>query len=641
MGDQLHHSQDRGGVTDLFTNATRLVPPELEDPRHWLGPVGQGPPEQLLTYLHEATHHWCFRSAVGYSLLLLAARAGMNADALSALSEDLEDPHRQTDDIWADLSEDWGPVLRAVAGDPRGRLGSRLQSVRRELELAIVDDVLRIELVTALLRPLAEGLACFAEYDAVSRLESNSFSPLPMGLVLNFAGPDRIASGPSIPEPIKSLWLAGELQAAARRSPLALSRKFDLLSSPFSSSSNGGYLLGYLTVKSLWRHLWLQDFRLLGETDLALMYMRSFFYEDLGFAALLVEPTRQDCSISSRRILDYLHFRHFIFSDVRKENICNFEQYAATPKEQRKPEFTPGLLRTPEQDEKDLQFVHEAADATRRGMAAEVFEFAASRSIRNFNQIVNRRDYLTACSVPVEVRRDLSSGLMVFWQGQPILTFPEEDVVQRAATADSNTGVETRLDVVLGTLTSEGGPLSRAAIITRGENVLACMVFGPPSLNMRAVKEQVVTDFRTRDALFEQGRQIQWLAQQIIKKNWRLQIRRNEVFDQLHELVDLMYQPTALAFAGNHANVSELAEKMAAPGLLGVVKSPRLLQNLTLLGLHAGLDAHKSSVTKALQRRGVDLDSTLKHMNRLWDEEGFPPRDLGSGDGSGLVLPFM
>jgi hypothetical protein len=79
--------RDLPGETDLLSNATRIVPRPDEDPRPWLGDVASGN-AQLLTFMHEATHNWCFSSAVVHAQLLVATRAQINAIAYVALGDD-------------------------------------------------------------------------------------------------------------------------------------------------------------------------------------------------------------------------------------------------------------------------------------------------------------------------------------------------------------------------------------------------------------------------------------------------------------------------------------------------------------------------------------------------------------------------
>jgi hypothetical protein len=181
-------SRDLPGASDLLSNATRIVPQPDEDPRPWLGDVASGN-GQLLTFIHEATHNWCFTSTVVHAQLHLAARAEINAATLVALGDGRV---RRGGDSEPGPLELFSELFHALSQDPRPRVGENIQRVRDQLSLAVHDDVIRLEVVQALLRPLAEGLALFAEYDAVSRANSKAWSPLPMAVALNFAGLDTM-----------------------------------------------------------------------------------------------------------------------------------------------------------------------------------------------------------------------------------------------------------------------------------------------------------------------------------------------------------------------------------------------------------------------------------------------------------------
>ncbi|MFG2022147.1 hypothetical protein [Streptomyces sp. NPDC048825] len=651
MGDFLHYSSDRAGITDLFTNAVRLCPPEREDPRHWLGPIGHGPPEQLLTFLHEVTHHWCFRSDVGQALLFLAARADMNAHALSALSDDIDErPNNDvSDDLWGEFVRDLGPLLRAAVEDPRSRLGSRLESVRNDLGLAVHDDVIRIQVALALLRPLAEGLALFAEFDAISRIQSEVWSPLPYSVALNFAGRERLAQGPHV-EPFNIMLIAGELLSRVRSSPLALSRKASMLGSPLKTGSpltrgSGGYLLGYLTVKSLWRHLLTQDFRLFAETDLSLMYMRSFFYDDLGLAALLVQPPISDCMLSTQRIIDHLQERITVFEGVRKADVRAYEEHVLSSGGADWVRRS-GLLRSAAEDERDIRLMRRAREDIKSSAAAETFGFAASLAVERFNRIAPRRTYLTACSVPVRVTdaHDPPGALNVVWKELPILTIPAEDLVRETSeelTAVGGTdGSSLQLDIVLGTATARGDFLARGAVLCDGKRVMACSVSGLPEHQAR-IREEMVAGFRARDALLKESETLQKIAGRIVENDWGLRWNRDHVLGQLDNIVDQLYRPTALCFAREGTDLDALADRMDQRGLLSVLGSSTLLRNMTLLGLSAGLNAHESVVAEHFQELGLIFDDTLREAARLWETEGFPPRVVRSGGPDGWVMPFL
>lgn len=641
MGDVLHHSSDGAGLTDLFTNATQLGPTEREDPRNWLGPVAHGSAEQLLTYVHEATHHWCFRSVVGEALLFLAARADMNTQALLALGDDPKDDRSPVDDPEGALSHLWGSVLPPLVRDPGPRLDSRVEEeVRSELSLAVHDDVIRIQLAQALLRPMAEGLACFAEFDAASRMNSRVWSPLPPGVVQNFAGRERRSQVPFL-EPIRTLVIAEELLGRARSSSLALSRKFGVLGGPLANTANG-YLPGYLAVKTLWRHLCGQDSRLVRETDLALMYMRSFFYDDLGLAAVLVAPPIPNYMISSQRILDYMGNRLICFENVRQSDIQAYEDGVLVSESQQEWIHRPGLLRSPAEDEGDVHRVRSAGAGIRSSTAMEVFGFRAHSAFEMFQKIKKRRTYLTACSVPVQVETHSGQAgeLTVLWQGEPVLTVSRDDLVQvQDAGADDDDQVP-QLDILLGTSMANGDLVARGAVLTRGKRVIACVVWAPPDTRAR-VREQMVTDFETRDSLMQSSRSLQEVSQQVVEDSPGLQRNRDHALGQIDDLVDQFYRQAALNFAREDVDIDALAESMAQDGLLAVLGSPKLLREIARLGLYAGIDPARSSLAARFRALGLDLESTLRDASYCWETVGFPPRVLQSGGTDGLVLPFL
>lgn len=84
-------------------------------------------------------HHWCFQSAVGSTLSLLYLRARRTALVIS-VQEEKSTPASDSD---------------------------------------VVEDLGRYELVVNLLRPLAEGLALFAEFDVVPQ-RSSKFMTIPL-----------------------------------------------------------------------------------------------------------------------------------------------------------------------------------------------------------------------------------------------------------------------------------------------------------------------------------------------------------------------------------------------------------------------------------------------------------------------------
>src|SRR5437667_214835 len=124
MVTDLHRSPAGGrSFTDPVTNWTLISGVDLD--RHLAGMMQAG--RYPIDFLHELVHHWCFHTPVGLALALLQLRARRRA------------------------------VL--LAGEQDNHLGFDTWDV--------LDDTVRYETAITLMRPLAEGLALYAEFDAL------------------------------------------------------------------------------------------------------------------------------------------------------------------------------------------------------------------------------------------------------------------------------------------------------------------------------------------------------------------------------------------------------------------------------------------------------------------------------------------
>jgi hypothetical protein len=217
----------------------------------------------LSSFIHEGVHHWCFHSVVGAALALLRVRARSNVMASLGRAD--------------------------VAAD----------------QLA-VEDIVRFELARTLLRPLAEGLAVFAEQDVA--LGSTPVASQPMRWTyFCFAPPSQ--------EELESSWgysLAALLQDL-RLDRVNVRRKSSLLVGPLDCDE-GGYLAGYLTVKALWIMSTEKDNRLL-DTDLFYSFLRRYIYEDYGFVEVLLDTSRVGPE-AGEAIAEYLQVRLAKFTSI-------------------------------------------------------------------------------------------------------------------------------------------------------------------------------------------------------------------------------------------------------------------------------------------------------------------------------------
>ena len=230
-------SQDGRGWTDLYTNLVLFKDVDLS--RHLGGIVAPErwrlPRELAPGFIHEATHHWCFHSTVGAALAVLQLNAQRRATATLT-------------------------GLRAFA----------TESLR--------DAMVRVDAAEECLRPLAEGLALFAEFDVTPGASVQKVS-LPMWWTHHFFSNfhrEHVQTG--ILETLSSI-----------RSTAAMERRRRGILAHDCTGNLGGYLPGYLAVKQIWlmavgseRRFW--------NRDLFLMFLKSFIFADMKLAVLLLDP---------------------------------------------------------------------------------------------------------------------------------------------------------------------------------------------------------------------------------------------------------------------------------------------------------------------------------------------------------------
>jgi hypothetical protein len=239
--------------TDDLTNRTIFSSEELAQNLHTLADPAQRPPVAWLpTFLHEATHHWCFTSTVGTTLALLGMRARVRA-------------------------------FRAIEAATREEA--------EFLEKQAVDDLVRASVASQLLHPLAEGLACFAEFD-LSVSNRSPVIPPPLRWLTMFFARDEQQGLPEtrVRRRIRIAQQTAGALMTARRSERVYRAKEALLVEPLDCGASEGYLAGYLYVKAVWRHFQLHHERF-NEPELLMLKLYDLFFEDFDFVKLLLDPS--------------------------------------------------------------------------------------------------------------------------------------------------------------------------------------------------------------------------------------------------------------------------------------------------------------------------------------------------------------
>lgn len=254
--DLTRGSTDDFARIDLVSNHT-----VFRDPQHYHALLRQQPLpiDAFSSFIHEATHHWCFMSPVGTALSFLYLAAAKR-------------------------------TLRALAT----RKGALLDQA--------LDDLCVFDIVVRFLRPLNEGLALFAEYDVRPSETANLSSP-PLRATLGhlFRMRDRLDF--DAPDWRERSYAFQDDLTRWRVSRRTIDRKSELLLQPLDVNASA-YLLGYLTVKQLWknaRHFY-EEFQ---AADVFLIFVRKLIYADYSLVEALLDrkQPRYARAVSFMRLL--------------------------------------------------------------------------------------------------------------------------------------------------------------------------------------------------------------------------------------------------------------------------------------------------------------------------------------------------
>jgi hypothetical protein len=339
--------------TDIFTNHTFIDP---IDPVLGVSEIlhGRLPAFALPHFLHEATHHTCLSSPVGLAMTALEYRARELAE-----EEDT-------------LREAW------------------MYSVR-------------VHSLLALYRPLFEGLALFAEFDAQPGGSRVATTPMLLALDLFVR---EAAAAKDRDTAFDELIL---LLSRHRLTADVVGRKESLLSEPLATRD--GYLVGYLLAKCFgtWSALVAKEFE---DSDLALGYAIYHFFYDYELVDLLLEPTVDSAEI--KKLIDYAggRLRYLFSGDGLSERARRFEEELLTL--ELESESSSALARTGSALDNDPAVVARARNALLERLDALPEEALTE---------VTRRSLLHLTSIPVSLAIR-NRSFIALYDGAPLVVGP-------------------------------------------------------------------------------------------------------------------------------------------------------------------------------------------------------------------------
>lgn len=557
-----------GSWTDLLTNVSAFEGSRLDGQLHSLLGYGEAPKSLVLDLLHEATHQWCFSSPVGGVLAYLQAR-----------------------------------VISLATYE---HFGQRIPFEE------LVEDLVRVETVRELLRPLAEGLAMFMELDATTGARSEMMSSALQTTHMLYLDRESLHVR-GTPADLVTHGLQ-RIMRDARLSPEALQRRVHLLSQPLSMR-HGGYLPGYLALKTLWLDSaeLSEDSFGLHESDLFASYVRAYFYRDYALVDLLLNPnTSGEESIDT--ICDYLMERiHAFPSEVRiPEDLIRYDELASRPGQEVDIErYTLDPLEYLHVDEERYLRGAAAWQSLKLWMVSEP-RSEADATTKDLQRTLNNSrhfQHLGSASGSVTVTKD---GLTTFttdagdelWSGQT-------EFAERKPT-------QGRLDVFFSTY----APFARMVSLHAGQDLVGVSVSG--SLEAEGLPlNEVMQEFHQIVTMREFLAEAVSFVPESLERHGVLEtveeIRKSFLPDRAVE----MYWSVGLARLAWDLDENEPA--LAGDGLLLLPEATRdHLEGAALLGLAAAGGQRSDKLAPLFAERRLSLEDTLGWLQRTIDETGFP-----------------
>ncbi|MEM7116337.1 MAG: hypothetical protein AAF614_28135 [Chloroflexota bacterium] len=562
------------------------------------GGIGGLPNALLLPFLHEATHHRCFQSPVGFVLAVLELRA--RRKALSKIAKwTVDEPGNEVEFLakFIDLIDQ--------AFD---------YAEKDYTDIEIAEDVLRYEIAQTLLRPMAEGLALFAEFDIVSRLQSkvqsNVLTQATFMFTDNFLFTDNVLEG-NIETLFDLLTLARpdvrfpKILYEARTSEIGVKRKADLYAQSFTSQ-NSDYLLGYLTVKDLWRHAMLKCRRLANETDLFYMFLHQYIYYDYELvAALLDSRTTEFESIIAINEHIVNRLEHFLQLDFES---C-IDQYEAF------------ILRGAKDDDYPLQMMQTDMEYAQLGkrlfdnLLDDINNSGTHTSIQIGLDVktLDQRDFLLLGSIEGSIQVEDSGKITLFRENTPVFSICTKEVVIPIV---GEGAIEFHI--------APRDPAQRFLSIWVGSELILTVVRGVNDeegyFEDHHVKERVSSaKLKTvQNDLYHLG-----LQTFMEKSGFRLVI--DHMLGQMPDVVRRIYANSALATITDDDKHERCQKVMHEHGLYKILNEDNaLLQSLALLSNSCSVVPRKREIEKLFAENKLDLQATLSSLKKCTNQYGFP-----------------
>jgi hypothetical protein len=551
---QLHCSLSQRAWTDLITNSTLLSGVDVAESLSGLLGWGRFPKRALSAFLHESIHHWCFLSPLGSALSLLQLRAFRRAFAQMIGEGD------------ADLFD----VLR---------------------------DVIKVETAIAFLRPLAEGLALFAEFDVTPSPDLTMFSTPMQWTYFLFTRPtkDELQTQTAF-SLYKLLW-------DLRLSEAYIRHKANLLIQPISCDA-GGYLPGYIGIKQLWAFAVSRSEQFV-EADFFLSFIQNYVYNDYGFVSILLDDTLEDLA-ASNAVATYFQQRMGDFAQLDlPSEAAKFKAYIESLRHGEHPPDTFRINTTLE--------AHQAGNSCLDAFVEDLQGSDAPESLTDVLKalhalVIAQRDIMCLGSAEVSVKLP-SAGWLEAWIGEDMLidgaVLPGIEVQAGPASLDIYVSLSGWY---------------RVACISASGRVLMLQFFGDIDDATRRQFQGYVTDRQRTDANSE--------AERSLLEAFLMQSAVSPILTHIREFLRSGPTQYYLNLALLHAPETSLGlylDMMSDNGLLPLLDGDvSLLRALALASLCASLGFNSETISAEFGRRGMNFAESMSRLKELSQQHEVP-----------------
>jgi hypothetical protein len=383
--------------------------------------------------------------------------------------------------------------------------------------------------------------------------------------------------------------------------------------------SERGYLGGYLTVKNLWRHC-MAESELFRDADFMLAFLRSYFYEDLGLVATLLDPTTSGLE-SGVAIGHYIADR---FNALIRESF----RPAAEAFEERVSRLKPGNGAFVSGDLSPAILTHPTlAEKGRERYEAVFHELATEpadpelKALAHMDQwMLAQRETMCLASVPATLRISKKRRVGVFLEGIPMYSGPGLDHVEPGEADGTLQLFVSPTFGYLALVASVGGRIAHLAFLGDVDEDVHKQFLGY-NVDRDAVINVSRQSRKTIEELLERGRQ------RDMGPMWR---------KELLSLADSIYGHLATVNVAPDRRKATRAAMSETGFWQMLFRDQDLVRSLALLGLASSVGAF-DQLQEVFRDHALDYDTAVARLAQAQAASGFPLMGYGGDQNLGFV----